>query len=70
MEDVRRSGCALHLGESLDGLHAAAAPVLDAEGRTVAALAVGVPADRGGISRLRRHVRALQETAGQVGGLL
>lgn len=70
LEDVRRAGYALNLGESLDGLHAAAVPVPDAAGRTVAALAVSVPADRGGISRLRRHVRALRETAGQVSGLL
>ncbi|MFI7481465.1 IclR family transcriptional regulator [Kocuria sp. M1R5S2] len=70
LADVRRSGYALNLGESLDGLHAAAVPVPDAAGRTVAALAVSVPADRGGVSRLRGHVRALRETAERIGGLL
>jgi DNA-binding IclR family transcriptional regulator len=51
LADIRRSGYALNLGESLDGLHAAAVPVTDAAGRAVAALAVSVPADRGGASR-------------------
>jgi DNA-binding IclR family transcriptional regulator len=45
-------------------------PVTDAAGRALAALAVSVPADRGGLSGLRRQVPALQETAGQIGGLL
>ncbi|MEX5259647.1 IclR family transcriptional regulator [Kocuria sp. CPCC 205263] len=70
LADIRRSGYALNLGESLDGLHAAAVPVTDAAGRALAALAVSVPADRGGLSGLRRHVPALQETAGQISGLL
>ena len=70
LDDIRRKGYALNLEESLDGLHAAAVCVPDAAGKAVAAMAVSVPADRGGTSRLRRHTSALKDTAGQLNGLL
>lgn len=68
--DIARQGYALNLGESLEGLHAAAVWVANPSGRVVASLAVSVPADRGGASRLRHHVMVLKETAARIGQLL
>lgn len=68
--DIARLGYSLNLGESLDGLHAVAVPIPDPAGRVVASLAVSVPADRGGASRLRQYAAALDETATKIGQLL
>lgn len=65
--DVRRLGCAINRGESLEGLHAAAVGIVDRSGRTVASLAVSVPADRGGTTRLRKHIPVLREAAKRIG---
>lgn len=70
LDHIRRKGYALNLGESLDGLHAASVPMADAAGKTIAALAVSVPADRGGSSKLRRHTQALKVTVDQLSALL
>lgn len=67
LDDVRRLGYAINRGESLEGLHAAAVSIIDHSGRTVAALAVSVPADRGGTTRLRKHIPALREAAKDIG---
>ena len=61
--DVAGQGYSLNLGESLDGLHAAAVPITSPAGRVIASLAVSVPSDRGGVSRLRQHSTALEEAA-------
>jgi DNA-binding IclR family transcriptional regulator len=68
--DIARQGYALNLGESLEGLHAAAVWVANPAGRVMASLAVSVPADRGGASQLRQHVMVLKEMAGRIGQLL
>lgn len=68
--DIARQGYSLNLGESLDGLHAAAVPVTSPAGRVVASVAVSVPADRGGASRLRQHVTVLKEAATRIGQAL
>lgn len=67
LEDVRRLGYAINRGESLDGLHAAAVGIVDNSGRSIAALAVSVPADRGGTTRLRKLVPALRQAAIDIG---
>lgn len=68
--DIARKGYALNLGESSDGLHATAVRITSPAGRVVASLAVSVPADRGGASRLRQHATALEKTATKIGELL
>lgn len=68
--DIARQGYALNLGESLDGLHAVAVWVSNPAGKVVASLAVSVPADRGGASRLRQHAAAAKDAAALIGQLL
>jgi DNA-binding IclR family transcriptional regulator len=68
--DIAQQGYALNLGESLDGLHATAVPITNPTGRVVASLAVSVPADRGGASRLRQHAIALEKAAKKIGQLI
>ncbi|WP_458117352.1 IclR family transcriptional regulator [Arthrobacter sp. D2-10] len=70
LEDITRQGYAINMGESLEGLHAVAVPVRNAQGKTVASLAVSVPADRGGASRLRQHASAAHDAAERLGPLL
>lgn len=67
LRDIARQGYAVNLGESLEGLHAVAVPVTAPAGRVAASLAVSVPADRGGASRLREHAVALQKAAAAIG---
>ena len=66
LSDVCRQGYALNLGESLDGLHAVGVRIANPAGRVVASLAVSVPADRGGATRLRQHAVALGLTASKI----
>jgi DNA-binding IclR family transcriptional regulator len=64
--EIARQGYALNLGESLEGLHAAAVCVTNPAGKVVASLAVSVPSDRGGASRLRQHTVLLMDTAARI----
>jgi len=65
--DVKRLGYAINRGESMDGLHAAAVCIFNGRGHVVASLAVSVPADRGGPTRLRKLIPALREAADNIG---
>lgn len=67
LEGIRRLGYAINRGESLDGLHAAAVGIADNSDRIVASLAVSVPADRGGMTRLRKLIPLLREVANDIG---
>ena len=70
LDDVRRLGYAVNRGESLDGLRAAAVPIVNDSGRCVASLAVSVPADRGTGALLRKLVPSLRTAAADIGQLL
>jgi DNA-binding IclR family transcriptional regulator len=70
LSDIRRLGYAINRGESLDGLHAVAVCIRDANGFAVAALAASVPADRGNIKRLRGFVPSLRASALEIGNAL
>lgn len=67
LDDIRKLGYAINRGESLAGLHAAAVAIVTTSGRVVASLAVSVPADRGGVARLRKLVPALVSASRDIG---
>lgn len=46
LDQVRHQGYALDRGEVIDGLGCVAAPILDGDGRAVAALSISAPAER------------------------
>jgi IclR family acetate operon transcriptional repressor len=66
IEQVRRQGYALAVGEREDELHAIAAPVLDARGDLVAILGVQGPASRFGPGRMRTALDPLREHAAAI----
>ena len=70
LEEIRRHGYAINRGESLDELRAIAVRVVKPSGRTIAALALSVPADRGTVSRLRAFAPVLQSAAEGLGRML
>lgn len=70
LSDIKRQGYALNMGESLDGLHAVAVWIMNPQGKVIASLAVSVPADRGGTTRLREHAAAARISAERLGELL
>lgn len=63
IERVRRQGFATAVGEREEGLHAIAAPVLDARGDLVAILGVQGPASRFDAGRMRTALEPLRERA-------
>lgn len=60
---VRASGFATNVGEEADGVNAIAVPVVDAEGRTRAAISVAAPAVRLPDEGLTQLITPLQEAA-------
>jgi DNA-binding IclR family transcriptional regulator len=66
LSEVRRNGYAINLGETLNGLHAIAVGIVS-DNTTVAALTVCVPADRGGVSRLKLMLPTLRTYAQNIG---
>ena len=67
---IRRRGYAIAVEELELGLHAAAAPVLDASGRCVAAVSVSGPSYRLSRARLAAAGRACAVTAAEISSLL
>ena len=67
---VREQGWASALGELEEGLHAVAAPVLDASSRCHAALSVSGPAYRMPAERLGEIAERCRRAAADAGGLL
>jgi DNA-binding IclR family transcriptional regulator len=67
LERVRQQGYAKNLGESEPGLHAIAAPILDAAGGARAALSISGPSERLTEARLDQHRPALIEATSQLG---
>jgi DNA-binding IclR family transcriptional regulator len=61
LDEVRRLGYAINRGESLQGVRAVAVPVVDLAERTVAAVAISVPAERGPIAKLKSFVPYMRE---------
>lgn len=59
LETVRSDGYALNRGESIDGIHAVGAPVLDAEGEIVGAVSVSGAANRLPVERCRTEIADL-----------
>jgi DNA-binding IclR family transcriptional regulator len=70
LESARRRGFALAVEELELGLHAAAAPVLDATGRCVAAVSVSGPAYRLPRTQLGAVGHACAESAAEISALL
>jgi IclR family acetate operon transcriptional repressor len=66
IQQVRLQGFALAAGEREDGLHAIAAPILDARGDLVAILGVQGPASRFDASRMRTALDPLREHAAAI----
>ena len=63
---ARKAGYTVDFAEELEGIHCAAAPVFDAEGRLVAAVVVTGPSDRIPASRLEALGREVRAAAGRI----
>jgi DNA-binding IclR family transcriptional regulator len=63
---ARKAGYTVDLAEEIEGIHCAAAPVHDAEGRLVAALVVTGPSDRVPAARLAPLGRMVAAAAGRI----
>jgi IclR family acetate operon transcriptional repressor len=63
---ARKAGYTVDLGEEIEGIHCAAAPVHDADGRLVAALVATGPSDRVPAARLAPLGRRVAEAAGRI----
>lgn len=70
LADIRRTGYALNIEETLEGLHAVATPLRGANGELVAALTISAPSSRGGLTRLREHAKHLCDASSEIGALL
>jgi DNA-binding IclR family transcriptional regulator len=70
LKTVRARGFATAVGELEEGLHAVAAPVLDAAGTCRAALSVSGPAYRMPVERLAELGSRCRTAAGEIGSLL
>ena len=66
LEEIGRSGWSTSIGEREEGLAAAAAPILDASGRVVAALSVSGPSSRLAADRLLMLRPDIAEAAGRI----
>ena len=66
IEPVRKTRVGLHNSEFFEDSVAIAVPVLDAEDRICAALAMHAPSSRESITSCLRHLEVLQRCAGQI----
>jgi DNA-binding IclR family transcriptional regulator len=70
LEDIRRIGYATSVEEREQGAAAVAAPVLNRDGRLIAALSVSGPSNRWSLEEMKKHAPMIQETAVRMGRLL
>ncbi|MBA2701722.1 MAG: IclR family transcriptional regulator [Chloroflexi bacterium] len=68
LEQARRDGWATALGEFEEGLHGVAAPILESDGRLLAALSVSGPSYRCSPERLPSMARLCAEIAAEISG--
>jgi DNA-binding IclR family transcriptional regulator len=70
LEEIRRLGYATSVEEREPGAAAVAAPVLNRDGRLVAALSVSGPSNRWSLQEMKKHAPMIQEAAVRMGRLL
>ncbi len=70
LQEVRRKGYAMDLGETLEGLRCLGAPVFDAEGRVCASVWITAPSPRLNKEAEQRHAPLVMEAGRRIGELL
>jgi DNA-binding IclR family transcriptional regulator len=70
LQEVKKKGYAMDLGETLEGLHCLGAPIWNAEGRVCAAVWITSPAPRLGIPVEREHAPKVIEAARRISEIL